>query len=48
MFPSENLRALTFYARDVIRKLPTLTGQLVMDATYGTNSGGMDLLLCAS
>ncbi|KAK9476317.1 hypothetical protein V1514DRAFT_369763 [Lipomyces japonicus] len=40
---SENLKALGFYAFEVIQQLQNSTAQLVMDATFGTNNGGMDL-----
>ena len=41
--PWMNVRALIFYSLEVIRKLAGSITQLVMDATYGTNNGGMDL-----
>ena len=43
IFTAGNVRALGFFASEPIARVTKTTPQLVMDATYGTNSGGMDL-----
>jgi hypothetical protein len=43
VFTAGNLRALGFFASETIKQLLKSTTQLVMDSTFGTNSGGMDL-----
>ncbi|KAA8643863.1 uncharacterized protein ATNIH1004_010638 [Aspergillus tanneri] len=43
VFTAGNLRALGFFASETIEKLRGSAPQLVMDSTFGTNSGGMDL-----
>ncbi|KAJ6019708.1 ATP-dependent DNA helicase PIF1 [Penicillium canescens] len=43
IFTAGNLRALGFFASEPIQKLRNTAPQLVMDSTFGTNSGGMDL-----
>lgn len=43
VFTAGNLRALGFFAADTIERLQNSAAQLVMDSTFGTNSGGMDL-----
>lgn len=43
VFTAGNVRALAFFAPQLIKKLAKSTNQLVMDATFGTNSGGLDL-----
>ncbi|KID82058.1 hypothetical protein MGU_10628 [Metarhizium guizhouense ARSEF 977] len=43
VFTAGNLRALAFFASETIAKLRNAAPQLVMDSTFGTNSGGMDL-----
>jgi hypothetical protein len=42
VFTAGNVRALAFFASKPIERL-TKSTQLVMDSTFGTNSGGMDL-----
>jgi hypothetical protein len=43
VFTAGNVRALAFFASDAIERVAKSTTQLVMDSTFGTNSGGMDL-----
>jgi hypothetical protein len=43
VFIAGNLRALGFFASETIKMLARSATQLVMDSTFGTNSGGMDL-----
>jgi hypothetical protein len=43
VFTAGNLRALGFFASETIKQLLKSTTQLLMDSTFGTNSGGMDL-----
>jgi hypothetical protein len=43
VFTAGNLRALGFFASEPTKKLRNCAPQLVMDSTFGTNSGGMDL-----
>jgi hypothetical protein len=38
-----NVRALGIFASAIIERLAKSATQLVMDSTFGTNSGGMDL-----
>lgn len=42
------MRALAFFASEPIQKLRDTTPQLVMDPTFGTNSGGVDLFAVLS
>ncbi|KAK9443862.1 ATP-dependent DNA helicase PIF1, partial [Metarhizium brunneum] len=48
IFTAGNLRALAFFASEPIQKLRNTAPQLVMDSTFGTNSGGMDLFAVLS
>jgi hypothetical protein len=43
IFTAGNVRALGFFAPEPIKRVAKSATQLVMDATFGTNSGGMDL-----
>ncbi|KAJ5982326.1 hypothetical protein N7451_012426 [Penicillium sp. IBT 35674x] len=43
IFTAGNVRALGFFASEPIERLAKSATQLVMDSTFGTNSGGMDL-----
>ena len=43
VFTAGNVRALAFFSFKAIEKLAKSATQLVMDSTFGTNSGGMDL-----
>lgn len=42
-FSVDNYHGLAFYIKNTISKLAKLTKELVIDATYGTNSAGCDL-----
>ncbi|KAF5137854.1 hypothetical protein E5D57_001633 [Metarhizium anisopliae] len=48
IFTAGNLRALAFFASEPIQKLRNTAPQLVMDSTFGTNSGGIDLFAVLS
>jgi hypothetical protein len=43
VFTAGNVRALGFFASEAIERIAKSATQLVMDSTFGTNSGGMDL-----
>lgn len=43
VFTAGNLRALGFFASETIKRLAKSATQWVMDSTFGTNSGGLDL-----